>query len=497
MQQGKFYLQARNYELAICREYYCIIIVEIVSVQIPILNGITTNEDSDFRTKYPRNMEPVSLDSGISAGYLRPADGISALGTGPGVDRGGINWNDVCYRVMGTKLVSIASDGTTTTLGDVGGSTQVTFDYSFDRLAIASNNNLFYWNGTTLTQVTDPDLGTVVDMIWVDGYFMTTDGEFLVVTELADPTQVNPLKYGSSEVDPDPVVALKKLRNEPYAINRYTIEMFQNVGGSLFPFQRIEGAQLQRGCVGTHACAVFLDRIAFIGGGRNEAVSVWLGVNGVTEKIATREIDLILAGYTEDQLSLSILEERVTSGQQLLYIHLPDKTLAYNAAASQQIGAQVWYTLDSSVAEGFTYRARNFVRAYDKWLCGDPTTVNHGFLAENISSHYGSLVGWSFGTKIVYNEGRGAIFHELELISLSGRAALGDDPTIYTQYSADGETWSQERGIQAGKQGQRNKRLVWLQQGNMEHWRIQRFRGTSDAHMSFARLEARLEPLYV
>jgi hypothetical protein len=66
-------------------------------------------------------------------------------------------------------------------------------------------------------QVTDPDLGVVLDVVWVDGYFMTTDGEFLVVTELTDPTQVNPLKYGSSEVDPDPVVALLKLRNEVYA----------------------------------------------------------------------------------------------------------------------------------------------------------------------------------------------------------------------------------------------------------------------------------------
>ena len=465
--------------------------------QVPILSGITTNEESDFRTSYPRNYEPVSLDQGISQGYLRPADGIVFNGTGPGIDRGGINWNDICYRVMGSKLVSIAENGAYTTLGDVGGVTQVTFDYSFDRLAIASNENLFYWDGSTLTQVTDPDLGTVVDMIWIDGYFMTTDGEFLVVTELLDPTAVNPLKYGSSEIDPDPVVALKKLRNEAYAINRYTIESFRNIGGSLFPFQRIEGAQMQRGCVGTHACAVYLDRIAFIGGGRNEAVSAWIGINGVTEKIATREIDLILSKYKISQLSQVVLEERVTSGQQLLYIHLPDKTLVYNSVASQSAGIPVWYTVDSGLRDASIYRARNFVRAYDKWLCGDPSTANHGYLTEDVSSHYEELIGWEFDTKIIYNEGRGAIFHELELVALSGRAVLGDDPTIYTEYSLDGETWSQKQPIQAGKQGQRNQRLVWLQQGHMEHWRNQKFTGTSDAHLAFARLEAQLEPLNV
>jgi hypothetical protein len=55
--------------------------------------------------------------------------------------------------------------------------------------------------------------------------------------------------------------------------------------------------------------------------------------------------------------------------------------------------------------------------------------------------------------------------------------------------------WSQPRWINAGQVGNRAKRLVWLQQGNMRNWRAQRFRGTSDAFLSFARLEARIEAL--
>ena len=47
-------------------------------MQIPILNGIYTDNDSDFRTSYPRNMIPVPKAQGMSAGYLRPADGIVA-----------------------------------------------------------------------------------------------------------------------------------------------------------------------------------------------------------------------------------------------------------------------------------------------------------------------------------------------------------------------------------------------------------------------------------
>jgi hypothetical protein len=465
-------------------------------MQIGIVNGIYTDNGPDIRTSYPVNMMPVPKQSGISNGFLRPADGIVSNGTGPGIDRGGINWNGVCYRVMGTKLVTVASNGAVTVLGDVGGPTNtlVTMDYSFDRLAIASGGRLYYWNGA-LTQVTDPDLGVVLDVVWVDGYFMTTDGTSLVVTELTDPTQVNPLKYGSSEVDPDPVVALLKLRNEIYALNRNTIEVFDNVGGDFFPFQRIDGAQIQKGVVGTFACCVYLETIAFLGGGRNEAPGLYLGANATATKISTQEIDQILLGYTEQQLSGVKLEARNDKNHQHLYVHLPDRTVVYDAAASEALGEQVWFTLTTSQVGFSQYRARNFVWAYDKWLVGDPQSSAVGYLVQDTGHHWGQIVRWEFGTVIVYNDSMGAIFNAMELVALPGRVALGIDPIISTSYSVDGVSWSQDRPIRVGTTGSTSKRLCWFQQGHMRNWRIQRFRGDSQAHLSFARLEAQLEPL--
>jgi len=468
-------------------------------MQIPILNGIYTDNGPDLRTSYPVNMVPVPKQSGISNGFLRPGDGLVANGSGPGVDRGGINWNGICYRVMGTKLVTVASNGTVTVLGDVGGptSTLVTFDYSFDLLAIASGTRLYYWDpvAATLTQNTDPDLGIVLDVVWVDGYFMTTDGEFLIVTELTNPLQVNPLKYGSSEVDPDPVVALLKLRNEIYALNRNTIEVFDNIGGTLFPFNRIDGAQIQKGVVGTFACCVYMEQIAFLGSGRNEAPSIYMGAAATAQKISTQEIDELLLNYTEAQLALVKMEARNDKAHQHLYVHLPDRTLVYDGAASQVLGEAVWFTLTTTVVGFSQYRARNLVYAYDKWLVGDPQSSNIGYLVDTIGTHWGQKVRWEFGTLIVYNEGNGALFHELELVSLTGRVALGVDPQISTSYSLDGLSWSQDRFIRAGTIGNTKKRLAWFQQGNMRNWRIQRFRGDSDSHIAFARLEAQIEGL--
>jgi hypothetical protein len=439
------------------------------------------------------------MNSGISSGYLRPGDGIVANGTGPGTDRGGVNWNGICYRVMGTKLVTVSSTGVVTVLGDVGGpvDTLVTFDYSFDLLAIASGTRLYYWDpvALTLTQNTDPDLGIVLDVVWVDGYFMTTDGEFLVVTELSNPLQVNPLKYGSSEVDPDPVVALLKLRNEIYALNRNTIEVFDNVGSEFFPFARIDGAQIQKGVVGTFACCVYMEQVAFLGSGRNESPGIYMGANATANKISTQEIDDILLNYTEAQLATVKLEARNDKSHQHLYVHLPDQTLVFDGAATQALQQPVWFVLTSTVVGFSQYRARNLVWAYDKWLVGDPQSSNVGYLVDTISTHWGQKVRWEFGTQIVYNEGNGALFHELELVSLTGRVALGVNPQISTSYSLDGLSWSQDRFVNVGTIGTTKKRIVWFQQGNMRNWRIQRFRGDSDSHMSFARLEAQIEAL--
>lgn len=461
--------------------------------QIPIISGIFADVSPDFRTTYPHNLIPVPKPTGIASGYLRPAEGLDLFTTGEGADRGGIEWEGVLYRVQGTKFVSISEAGTVTVIGDVGSGGPVTMDYSFDYLGIASGGRMYLYDGATLTQITDADLGSVDSFVWLDGYFVTTDGEFIVVTELTDPFAVNPLKYGSSEIDPDPIQRLLELRNELYAVNRHTIEVFDNVGSAGFPFQRIEGAQIERGAVGTHAATVFNEAIAFVGGARGEAPGVFIANNGRSQKISTREIDKILAGYSD--LSEVVVEERRFSSHIWLYIHLADQTLVYDAAATAIMERPIWFTLSGGASDKKQYPARSFTWAYDKWIAGDPTQARVAEVSDEVSSHYGEKVGWDFGVSVIYNENRGVIVHSVELVALTGSTALGKDPTISTEYSEDGLTWSQPRYIKAGKQGARTKRLEWRRQGRFGEWRTQRFRGTSDAHITVSRVDMEFEGL--
>lgn len=462
-------------------------------MRIPLLSGIIADSSAEFLQSYPLNLEPVALDNKISKGQLRMTAGAVQFTTGPGVDRGGIFWPDtgLLYRVMGTKLVSVPDVGAVTILGDVGGSGPCTFDIGFGYISIRSGDQLYYWDGTTLTHVTDTDLGPVVDMLWIDGYNMTTDGTSVIVTELNDKTSVLPLKYGSAEEDPDMVTGLIKARDEAYALGQYTIQVFQNVGGEGFPFQAVKGASIPVGCVGPMAKCLFSDTFAFVGSARNEGIGVYLAGSGTATRISTRAIDDELAKVADP--SKIILENRTSRAERRLLIHLPDKTLVFLRNASKDLDEFVWYVAQSG--EGKPYRPRFAVEAYGRTIVGDTESAALGNLTDAVSTHFGEAAEWRFDIGLLYNEAKGGIISALELIGLPGRAPSGVEGSAWLSMTRDGQSYSVERAIPMGRAGQTGLRLQWRPRSSFRNWIGFRFRGKSAVMPGFAACEAQVTPL--
>ena len=288
---------------------------------------------------------------------------------------------------------------------------------------------------------------------------------------------------------------MQVLRNEVYALNRYTIEVFNNIGGQGFPFQRNSGAKIEKGCVGTFANCVFMEKIAFVGGGHNEAAAIYLGLNGRTQKISSRDIDLVLQEYSESELADIFLETKTDTDHNHLIIHLPRHTFVFDGTASETFGRLVWFQLSSKIDASGKWKASSVIRAFDNWYLFHTDNSKIGISVKTHSRHWGEKIGWRFGTMVLFNDANGILFHRLELIGLTGSTRFGRKPVIWTQYSEDGVSWSTEKAIDAGKWGDRRKRLVWFRQGKMNKRRMQRFRGTSDAHIAIAALDARIEPL--
>jgi len=480
-----------------------------VSQDIDIFRGIYADENAQWRAEYPRNLYPTSKNVAmISRGFLQSAEGIEHFADLPGVDRGGIFANGIMYRVAGNRLISVDSFGNVTDIGSIAAGAlpalaPCRFAVDYDGLISVLNpedNNLYYWDGATLSSVSDPDFGSIAtDFVFLHAFYVAVEPTAIFVSDTNDITDWNPFRYGASEADVDNILGIGDLRGELYVFNQYSVEVFTFVGGAGFPFSAIPGAALTRGVVGRNAFAKFLEAWAFVGGGRNEDPAVWVGGGGETKKLSSREVDLVLSGYSQEDLESVVVESRVGLNRQLLYIHLPDKTMVYDGQASIESDRPVWFSLDSgSLATGpLQYRARHFTRAFDRWYAGDPGARTLGRMTDEVATHYDDQVGWSFSTGVGYTAGTKAIVHELELVALTGRVVAGADPTVWASYSHDGETWSVDRPARAGKIGDRERRLVWWKQGLVNHWRIQRFRGTSEARITIGRLAAKFEPLNV
>jgi len=464
--------------------------------QIPILSGTYTDETADWRGSMPVNKEPIFGDNGVAKGYLGQVHGLTALASGYGRSRAGINWNGLVYRVMGSKLVSVTSAGAVTVLADVGDDgNPASMDYSFDRLAITSAGNMYYLLASgSFVQVTDPDLGKVFDVVFIDGRFMMTDGTYLVITDLADPMSIAPLKYGSAESDPDPIQAICKVRGEIYALGQYTIQNFQDVGGSGFPFTNNPGGFIPRGIVGRKAWCYFNESFAFLGNSRWERPTVFVAGPGSSSSISTQEVDKLLAALSPTDLANVMLEARNDQNEQRLFMHLPDRTLCYMNQASIAVGEPVWVTLREGVALDGAYTARHLVQCYGAWQVAS-SGGNIGFVDEDAPGFWGNTASWQFQTNFLYNESRGAILHRLELVGQTGRADFGASPVIYMSTTTDGKTFGQERMISGGKFGERNKRLVWWPNRRFSNFMGVKFRGEGSAHSSFTRLEIEAEPL--
>jgi len=460
-------------------------------MKIPLLSGVVGDETAEFRQSYPLNLEPLPVNNYIAAGQLRATAGAIGFVTGPGIDRGAAYFNDMLYRVMGTRLVRLRRAGTIDDLGDVGGSGPVTFAIGPDRLAIRSDNKLYYWDDTALTQVTDVDLISCNDVIWIDGYFMSTDGSYVVVTELNNPLEIKPLKYGAAEEDPDPITGLIKFRNEAYVLGRYSIQVFRNVGGTGFPFQTLRGATIPVGCVGPMAKVLFADSFAFVGSVRNEQIGVYIAGAGSASRISTRAIDDELAKV--DDPSGIELESRAMRNERRLFVHLPTKTLVFCANATAVLSEGIWYHAQSGINK--PYRLRNAVEAYGRFIVGDTESAQLGNLTDTVCTHFGESAQWRFDIGILYNDSKGGIVHSLELIGLHGRAPAGVNGTAWLSMTRDGEAYTSERAIPMGKAGEHRARLQWRPRQSFRNFIGFRFRGFSEAMPGFASCEAKVTPL--
>jgi len=456
---------------------------------ITLIKGDSTEENTDYRDALPVNMYAVPREVLGAKGYMLCYPGLTSFGTGFGADRGGL-YNDrfnAHYRVSGTKLIEVSSTGVVTSLGTIPGTEQVALPSSFSSQCIIADERMFLYSPIGgFSEVLDGDLGTPIDGVWIDGYYFLTDGEYIYHTDIVNEDAIDPLKFATAEFSPDPTLGVGKTTdNKAIVFGRYSIEYFANTANTNFAFSRIETRTQYIGIVATHAKCRYGNKWFIVGGSRYEAVGVHIVSAGQFTKISTREVDKIIAEYSETELSDIRMECRMEDDIVFVIIHLPNYTLCYNYTVGSILGNNVaWSYLKSQVLTHSYYNGINnvFDPRTSKWICGDRTSSTIGKLDNTKFTQYDTLMEWILYTPIVQLDS--ASVDRIEIVTIPGHTTTLDG-TVAFSLTTNGLNYGTETFINYGEPSEYNQRFIINRIGYVRDKIGFRFRGATKSRMAF------------
>ena len=464
---------------------------------IPFIKGDKVDDNTDYRDALAVNYYAVLRPIYDEEGYMLNYYGLSDFAVGQGVSRGSI-WVsrpslEGQYRVSGQSLIKIENNESVTVLGTIPGTEQVSLTYSLNNLAIVADGKLYYYNPTAgFRQITDPDIGSPIDIVWADFRFVLTDGEFLFQSKELDEEAYEPLDFSGSDFQPDKIwgVGLND-DNELIAFGELTTEYFVNIGQANFTYTRIQLKAVKAGIAGTHCKAEFKDKWYSLTRRSNTQYQFSVIQSGSSESITSREIEKVLSKYTSDQLSETVVEVFTKDAVTWMIAHLPNETLAYNETVAKQYGVDLaWSILKTDVFGDKTYRGKDmtFDPRFGKWCIGDKQGNKIGFLDDSVCTHYGEIVEGLLFTPILDLETLS--IDKLKLKTIPG-IAPSNDATVFISRTDDMRIYSKEHTEKYGVNQDYNKNFTMRNLGYVRSETAFKIRTASRSRMAFTRLDVK------
>ena len=475
-------------------------------IPIPLPMGFYTSESLPFSAQRCVNWIPTVPESAAlnDRALLQPPGIKQFADTQVSTNRGSWEMKEVPYFVNGNSLLSVSSTGVTTNHGAIEGASRVSMADNGQFLVIVVPNGKSYAFdnvANTLTEITDPDFRVSSSVVFKDGFFVFTssDGEVFFNSALNDPFTYDALDFGTAEINPDRIIAAHVNHNELFICGLETIELFQNIGGVGFPFQRIPGGNIQKGVHARSSLIEFDNTFCFAGGGLNERTAIWkVAGSSSANKISTDAIDSEIQKFNRDEVGNAFAMTYAIRGQFFAIFtfesdRIPSRTFVYNATASTLSGQHVWFEHQSGVKDN-RWRVQSIVAAHGKLLLGDQSSGLIGEFDRDVFTYYGELIFRSMATRPFSVDGITAFFGTLEATFESGvglTLGQGSDPCVRMDFSDNGaRTFSSEFSRSIGKLGEYTKRSVWNRQGSLPVSRVLRLTVTDPVKANLLRLAA-------
>lgn len=329
------------------------------------------------------------------------------------------------------------------------------------------------WGGATLSgganwtvsAITDEDFPGASAVDFLDGYMIFTepDSGRWYISDLYAATSLDALDFATAEGSPDDLVRVFVDHREAIAFGKSTIEVYANTGGSDFPFSRVEGAFIERGCIAPASIAKMDNGVFFIGDD-----SIVYRLQGYAPvRISSDAVEEVL----RDAADVADAEGWTYSlgGHHCYVLTLPTSEITLVYAAKTNF----WHQMRSGTEQSGRWRAQWACLAWGKSLVGDSLDGNLYELDLDTYTENGEQRRWVARTPGLYADGAIARMYTLELeceLGVGISTGQGSAPVVAMRKSDDGgHSWSPELTASIGAMGVTRKRATWRRLGSFRH----------------------------
>lgn len=434
---------------------------------IPInITGGTSEHRSRPQTKQVcRNWWPqIQEGDGTSKYILDSFPGLSTpWSAGTGANRGMLAHRGILYKVTGTQLHSIASNGVRTLLGTITGTERCVMEGLKNSVIITAGATAAWeWNQdtTTLTYGTPADFENPFSVAVLNNqaiYDGLEDG--WMASDVGTPLVIDGLNYATAESASDKLTRVYVFSQKLFLLGQQTTETWWNSGEGNPPFERMEGGLYQIGCGARYSVAHTDRAMYFLGDDRNVYSISDAGVNdNVLPANLVREISNF--GAYSDAVGWTMRFQK----QNFYILKFPaaNKTYAYPE------GGQ-WFELNSSkydlATETGRYRGDGYAYCYNKHLVpdedGNVLELSEDYFTENGATIIRVRDSAPIHAGLFNAPGKNIELNEVTLVMETGTGDVTTpNPKVILSISADGgRTFGTDRMVNIGIAGEYQKEI--------------------------------------
>lgn len=459
-------------------------------VSLPLIGPTYTNRSLPVNAQVTRGFYAIVNEQGGETLSFQPFPGLKPFAIGTGLARGTGRLNNVLYEVMGTTLNKISSSGVVTSIGTIEGLNRCVLEEDqAGNLTIATGAGKPYsYNGTDLIQGTDIDLPNANTVAYINRRVVYDGiGGDVAFADLSDPLSVNSLNVAIAEAKADDTAAVYAYKQQLLAFGDNSIQPMYNSGAGNPPYSFILNATQEVGISAIHTLNSNNKFLYFLGSDLNVYQMAGLSLR----PIGNPAIGQAIEKYSDVSDAYGVCFTLDNTNFYLLSFPTGNETWLFNETAG------IWTNLAFGT-NGDQHLISSYELVYNKHLVTDRRNGNVYELDFDTYTDNGELIqhrrdtisinGGTFG-----KPGVDVFMNFLRLEIESGTSLVTDESQIIMQYSDDnGRSWSGERWLSIGQQGEYRHELVWHGLGTFKN-RMFRFTMSDNIKWVLIKLSADIE----